>query len=104
MERSRKGGIKKAGDYYEVPLAENDSYSQCVNKAIHTLSWDYNSSEEHPCLCRLNGCRILDADVSVGGRRLPWTLSNYVKAISLKTHQIRLGIAMFQVVHVMIRL
>ena len=97
MERSRKGGIKKAGDYYEVPLSGDDSYSQCVNKALNTLSWDYDTSEGYPCLCRLNGCRIIDDDLNIGGRRLPWTVSNYINAIGLKSHQVKLGIALFEV-------
>ena len=42
MERTQKGGIRKAGDYYEVSLSGDDSYSQCVNKALNTLSLDYD--------------------------------------------------------------
>lgn len=96
MERTQKGGIRKVGDYYEVSLSGDDSYSQCVNKALNTLSLDYDK-EGCPCLCRLNGCRIVDDDLNVGSRRLPWTLSNYIDAVGLKSHQIKLGIALFEV-------
>ena len=75
------------------------THTQCLNKALNALSWDYES-EGCPCLWRLNGCRIIDDDVNVGGRRLPWTLSNYIKAVNLRTHLIKLGIALFQVVNI----
>ena len=34
MERSRKGGIKKAGGYYEVTLSADD-LNTCFDKALH---------------------------------------------------------------------
>ena len=97
MERSQKGGIKKAGDYFEVALAPDDSYQQCVQKALNCLSWEYDPSGGCPCLCRLNGCRVLDVRLSVGGKLVPWTLSNYLKTIGLKPSSIKLGLALFQV-------
>lgn len=97
MERSRKGGIKKAGDYYEVALSVDDSYNKCVDKALHALSWEYDPSDGSPHLCRLNGCRIIDDGISIDGKLLPWTISRYLKSIGLKTHLVKLGIALFQV-------
>lgn len=97
MERSNKGGIKKAGDNFEVALAPEDTYEQCVEKALNCLAWEYDPLDGMPCLCRLNGCRVLAKDVCLAGKSLPWTISNYVNFIGAKPSNLKLGLALFQV-------
>ena len=86
--------LKRLVTNFEVTLSADDSYDKCINKALHSLSWEFDPTDGSPHLCRLNGCRNIDDDISIDGKLLPW---RYLKSIGIKTNLVKVGIALFQV-------
>ena len=79
MVRNRKGGMKE-DDYVELKFSGTEDYSQCVNKALDSLSMDLEESQEEACLFRLNGFKVLDNPiVDEDGIERPWILARYLE-------------------------
>lgn len=98
MERTRGRGLRKVGDYVEVTFSDDNDYGQCVSKCVSALSWDYDTSDGFPNLCRLSGGRVLNKSiVTSDGVTMRWTLGTYLKTAFVKTSQYKLGLALFQV-------
>ena len=97
MERTRKRGLKKSGDYVEVAFSGEEIYDTYVNKVINALAWDYDPEEGSPYLCRLNGCRVVERPVTVDGVAVPWTISRYLHSVFSSISHVKLGVALFQV-------
>ena len=53
MVRNRKGGMKKEDDYVELKFSGTEDYSQCVDKALDSLSMDLDERQEEACLFRI---------------------------------------------------
>ena len=98
MERTRRGGLKKSGDYVEVTYNRDDNYQQCVEKAVIALGWEYNVDDGCPCLCRTSGCRIVDQPIinDVGVQKA-WTILSYINSVFSKNSHVKLGVALFEV-------
>ena len=96
MERTRKGGLKRAGDYVEVSLNPDDNYHKCVCKAIHALRWEFEMEDSCPCLCHTSGCHMLDQPNDAGVQK-PWTISSYLNSLFSKNSHFKFAVALFEV-------
>ena len=43
-------------------------------------------------LFKLNGARILDEEITVGGKTKPWTMDNYILLMKKSPNNIKLGV------------
>ena len=101
MVRNRKGGMKKVEDYVKLKFSGTEDYSQCVDKALDSLTMDLEESQEEACLFRLNGSKVLDNPiVDEDGIERPWMLARYLETAYQKQTQFKLGIGIIEVSYV----
>ena len=95
MERTRQKGLKKCSDYVEVSFLPNESYLDCVHKAVDALEWDYDPEDGVPSFCRTSGCKIMNQPLP--GTTEQWTIGTYLKSVYRSTNNAKLGVALFEV-------
>ena len=99
MVRGRKGGLAKVDDYVEISFSGDETYAECVHKAVQSLAceWEEEDGYDVPQICRVSGTRVLDQPLLINDEECPWTISTYVKHTFHKQTQVKLGIGMFEV-------
>ena len=99
MVRGRKGGLAKVDDYIEISFSGDETYAECVHKAVHSLAceWEDEDGYDVPQICRVSGTRVLDQPLLINDEECPWTIATYVKHTFHKQTQVKLGIGMFEV-------
>ena len=90
MSKSRKSYIR-AGDYMEVRVSKNASYSQVVTRAVEVLGVEEeedDKGEGEPSIFRIDGTVVPDSTIN----ELSWTISRYLQSLHKTPGQIKLGI------------
>ena len=76
MVWGRKGGLAKVDDYVEIMFTEEETYAECVLKAVQKLGCEWEEDEGYDVvqICWVNGTWVLDQPVFIGDEEFPWTL------------------------------
>ena len=98
MEKSRKGGFIKDGDYIEVRLSKGATYEEMTAAAARSLELSLESTdfegEPELTLFRTDGTIVPNQPISLDdpARSVPWTLERYLKSVKKSAAQLKLGI------------
>lgn len=92
MHESRQGVYSKSrSPYIEMSVKRSDCYKTVARRAAKKCHLAYHGSESLS-LFKLNGARILNEDVIIGGKTKPWTMGNYILLMKKSPSNIKLGV------------
>ena len=92
MQEGRQGVYsKRKSPYIEMSVSRGDCYKAVAKRAAKKCRLTYRGSQTLS-LFKLNGARILDEDITVGGKTKPWTIGNYILLMKKSPNNIKLGV------------
>ena len=104
MADSRKGRVKD-GDYLEVRVPKNSTYSDLVREASDAVDLVLDSDKDPDnvklSLFRADGTRVLDHPVTgTGGEQEQWTIRGYLRFLHKSAAQVRVRVGYASKEHV----
>lgn len=92
MEEGRQGVYSKAkSPYIEMSVRRSDCYKIVAERAAKKCHLIYQGSRVLS-LFKLNGARILDEEITIGGKTKPWTMGSYILLMKKSPNNIKLGV------------
>lgn len=92
MQEGRQGVYGKTkSPYIEMGVRRSDCYKAVAERAAKKCHLIYQESKTLS-LFKLNGARILDEEITIGGKTKPWTLGNYILLMKKSPNNIKLGV------------
>lgn len=92
MHEGRQGVYSKSkSPYIEMSVRRSDCYKRVAKRAAKKCQLVYQGSKTLS-LFKLNGARILDEEITIGGKVKPWTMGNYILLMKKSPNHIKLGI------------
>ena len=91
MKEGKKGSYTRCSPYAEVEAERSDCYSEVVRRAAEQFDLSPRKGKILS-LFRPNGAAVMDKELQVRGKKVPWTLGNYMLATKRSPAQTKLGI------------
>jgi len=92
MTETRRGVFHRCGSVpVEIEADKSDSYTTLLGRSLEKLHIKRKENSVS-AFFKLNGVRILDEELSLGGRMKQWTLGHYLQAIKRPPSRLMLGV------------